>query len=572
MSTTDTRSGFRLPWSSDRPRDDATPAESADAAAEAVATEAAAAPDFSDGSETDRDGSWPDIDVSARLHDTTSGTPRLASGPQEAAMAEPLATRTPGVAAPRKPSKLMAELVAAMRSTAEVAREQARSQLEADARQVTEEIRKGSTEGTAALRQQSDEDITRIREWSKAEIARIREETDQRVATRKAALEAEIAAHSADIDRRIGEIDAAVAAYEAEMAAFFERLLGEDDPARLATMAESMPEPPSLAAVADDASTSALAEAAGWDDPAVERDGAGLATGNEISETDAAFAAAEAASVEAEAEAMAGETWDVGESGWDTPQDGPAGNQGPWGTEDASGTDFAADGWTDGAETADPAADAPEAAGSSSDADVARWTADSDAGAPAEAGSPVDRGSIMAALEAAAEAVVAAEAAAESADQAEAAADVAETAAELIVGRVDSDEEAEHEAEAAFAARMEAGGIDREPSLADRLASLLPGAGSAEADAAPTTTQVVVTGLVSVASIASFKRHLGRAHGVQSVTVASGPDGEFVFNVTHRTDSGLRDAIPALPGFGARVTGTGDGVLNVAARDPEAEG
>lgn len=123
-----------------------------------------------------------------------------------------------------------------------------------------------------------------------------------------------------------------------------------------------------------------------------------------------------------------------------------------------------------------------------------------------------------------------------------------------------------------MAARMDAGGLEREPSLADRLASLLPGAGSAEADATPTTTQVVVTGLVSVASIASFKRHLGRAHGVQSVTVASGPDGEFVFNVTHRTDSGLRDAIPTLPGFGARVTGTGDGVLNVTARDPEAEG
>ena len=82
----------------------------------------------------------------------------------------------------------------------------------------------------------------------------------------------------------------------------------------------------------------------------------------------------------------------------------------------------------------------------------------------------------------------------------------------------------------------------------------------------------MVTGLVSVASIASFKRHLGRLHGVTAVAVASGPDGEFVFNVTHRPDVSFRDGIPSMPGFAARVTATGDGVVNVTARDPEAEG
>ena len=70
------------------------------------------------------------------------------------------------------------------------------------------------------------------------------------------------------------------------------------------------------------------------------------------------------------------------------------------------------------------------------------------------------------------------------------------------------------------------------------------------------TTQVVVTGLVSVASIASFKRHLGRLAGVQGVAVSSGPEGEFVFNVSHQPDVSFRDAIPSMPGFAARVTGT----------------
>ncbi len=77
---------------------------------------------------------------------------------------------------------------------------------------------------------------------------------------------------------------------------------------------------------------------------------------------------------------------------------------------------------------------------------------------------------------------------------------------------------------------------------------------------------------MSVASIASFKRHLGRLQGVTGVSVASGPDGEFMFNVTHRADATFRDAIATLPGFGARVTGGGEGVLNVTARDPETEG
>ena len=81
-----------------------------------------------------------------------------------------------------------------------------------------------------------------------------------------------------------------------------------------------------------------------------------------------------------------------------------------------------------------------------------------------------------------------------------------------------------------------------------------------------------MTGLVSVASIASFKRHLGRLQGVQSVGVSSGPDGEFVFSVNHNEDVSLRDVVPTLPGFQARISNAGDGVVNVAAHDPESEG
>jgi hypothetical protein len=86
------------------------------------------------------------------------------------------------------------------------------------------------------------------------------------------------------------------------------------------------------------------------------------------------------------------------------------------------------------------------------------------------------------------------------------------------------------------------------------------------------STQVVVVGLVSVASIATFKRQLGRLPGVKNVGVSSGPDGEFIFTVGHAPDTLLGNLIPTLPQFQARVVNEREGVLNVSAHDPEAEG
>jgi len=59
--------------------------------------------------------------------------------------------------------------------------------------------------------------------------------------------------------------------------------------------------------------------------------------------------------------------------------------------------------------------------------------------------------------------------------------------------------------------------------------------------------------------------------GVQSVGVSSGPDGEFVFAVTHSPETNLRDAVPSLPSFQARVTSSTDGSVHVTAHDPEAD-
>ena len=107
-------------------------------------------------------------------------------------------------------------------------------------------------------------------------------------------------------------------------------------------------------------------------------------------------------------------------------------------------------------------------------------------------------------------------------------------------------------------------------ALAARLAGLVPDADAPAGESH--TTRVVVTGLVSVASIAGFKRQLSRVSGVQSVGVSSGPDGEFLFSVSHDSTIVLKDAVTTLPGFGARVTAEAEGELTVTAKDPEAEG
>jgi hypothetical protein len=90
------------------------------------------------------------------------------------------------------------------------------------------------------------------------------------------------------------------------------------------------------------------------------------------------------------------------------------------------------------------------------------------------------------------------------------------------------------------------------------------------ADRAVGSTRVTVLGLVSVASIASFKRSLSHVAGVSSIAVASGPDGEFVFTVNHEPGLALADAIAGLPGFEAQITAQAPGEIGVTAHDPDA--
>jgi len=205
MAQTETRPGFRLPWTADR-------------------------------TESDR----PVEDASAALTATDDPTP-----------AEELVTPdmidADATAPARRPTKFMADLSRAMQAAAESSRDETMTRFGADAKSVVEGIHATSTVEAAGLRRRADDDVAAVREWSKAEIARIREEAESRIATRKTVLDGEMDAHGAAVEARVQHVAASVAEFETLMAGFFERLMTEEDPTRIATMAETMPDPPDLA-------------------------------------------------------------------------------------------------------------------------------------------------------------------------------------------------------------------------------------------------------------------------------------------------------------------------------------
>ncbi|HET9756255.1 MAG TPA: hypothetical protein VFP66_07120 [Candidatus Limnocylindrales bacterium] len=471
MASTDAKSGFRLPWSTDRTESD----EQADASqAEQPAV----------------DQSQPQSESETPTMIETAPTPSNEAVQEESAVPNQATGATPAAAPTRKANKFMADLTKAMQVAAEAARADTLERFSAEAKAHIESIHASTSDESTELRKKADDDIAAIREWSKAEIARIREETDERVTHRKEKLEREIEAHAAEIEGRIERVQARVASFEAEMAMFFERLLAEDDPTRFAAMAETLPEPPPFDADEAWAGSSAIQETTAAVEPPLFEIPVAEAPADTTEIVEApADAPAEAPDAEVVAESTPVEA--MPEAAVDANTD--------WGQPD-SGDLFGIS----------PEEQAPVAEGD-----------------PRLTALGVEQNFAAA--------------------EAEAAAFPAETA--------NPDDEIPTIAEDALAAR---------------LAGLVAEDHSTPADVA--TTRVVVTGLVSVASIAGFKRNLARVSGVRSVGVSSGPDGEFVFAVTHEPDLGLADGIATLPGFSARVTNEAPGELTVAARDPESEG
>jgi hypothetical protein len=545
MATTDARAGFRLPWSSDRSSTDGSDDEQLATADPTDQTSAngwtTAEPASLDGSAT-LEASGPNHGAGTTVATVTEATMETdTQAPVAGVGPAPETPDYPGrTATGRKPSKFLADLTKAMQTAAEDARSIALSQLQADAKSHIEQIHTRSSTDATDLRRVADDDVAAVREWSKAEIARIREETDAKISDRKAELERQIERHAAVIERTIESVQVTVAHFESEMATFFERLLAEEDPTQFATMAERLPEPPTFESLVVAPDVEPATEEVAIEAVAAAEATAGEAvlepapTESDLESTVDAEAAPTADAVQLIGDMLVRDTEPIGETG---------------SAEDRQGVD-----------------------------------------------AEIDREAAFTAIQAAAEAAASAEVAADAAARAEAVADIAIE----IVGSHGEDgasgqghesnennEEADPRvaalglspdydaAEAEALATADASDDEEIPEIGDdalaaRLAGLVADRdGKAVAEA--TATQVIVVGLVSVASIASFKRHLGRLPGVQSVGVSSGPDGEFVFAVNHTEDVILREAVPSMPSFQARVTGTSDGVVNVTAHDPESD-
>jgi hypothetical protein len=454
MSQTDTRPGFKLPWTAER--NDA--GQPGDAPGDAPSEE----PGMEMTGEPAGEGAAQPADASVDVDDSTAAEEHMTTDMTDAT----------AITAARRPTKFMADLSRAMQTAAESSRDETMTRFASDAKVAVEEIRTGSAEEAAGLRRRADDDVAAVREWSKTEIARIREETDARIVARKSALDGEMDAFAAIIEARVERVNKTVTEFEAEMSEFFERLLAEQDPTRIATMAQAMPDPPDLSAIAATV-TEAAPRAVPTADP-VEPDAEPVA--HDDVETPAAEAPAETETqretqTETDVQAESEPVYEAQAEGEPVAAEAPV---------------ESVEGEPEPVVMPDPdfAAAEAEAASFSGDLDdddgLTKLAESSDAPAEAPAASPAARAS----------------------------------------GRV--------------------------------------------------TTRVVVLGLVSVASIATFKRSLGRVSGVSAIGVASGPDGEFVFTVSHDAGLALGEAITALAGFDATITNqTSDG-LEVAAHDPDA--
>ena len=116
---------------------------------------------------------------------------------------------------------------------------------------------------------------------------------------------------------------------------------------------------------------------------------------------------------------------------------------------------------------------------------------------------------------------------------------------------------------------LEAGSGVRTPEPGSAPPRHVFGASAGSRGAARATTLVVAKGLSDVVSVAQFKRHLGRLAGVREVSVSSGRDESFVFDVAHDPATSIRELLPTLPGFAARILYAADGIVEVRVGDPE---
>ncbi len=236
MTSTNRRSGFRLPWSADAEDKIDVPAtpETADTTPEASPAEPAAS--VTDAPETDG--------TAAAAAEPVA----VATAPAPMPQPEAKATVTASAAEP-----FLQNLVEAMRHVAEEARDRNLSELRTMVEKRVEQVGERSAERAEDLRRRSELDIKGIGDWERSELERVRSEAQRKVEARRKQLEQQLHDHEQSSDAEVAAVRTRLADHERELEAFFAQLTEINDPTAFVAAAKRMPAPPSLDALTSDA-------------------------------------------------------------------------------------------------------------------------------------------------------------------------------------------------------------------------------------------------------------------------------------------------------------------------------
>jgi hypothetical protein len=186
--------------------------------------------------------------------ESAAGTPAAEPAPADSAAtaAEP---QTEAVSA-ATPDAFLGTLTDAMRGVVESARQDSLRQAKAAVDERLGLLKSQSAERASELRTRTEADVVSFEEWSRAEADRIRVETDRKIEQRRQKLEEQLAEHEAKTAAETAALEARLVAHEDALARFFAELEAIKDPAAFIAAARTMP---SLSLEAETADTATAA-------------------------------------------------------------------------------------------------------------------------------------------------------------------------------------------------------------------------------------------------------------------------------------------------------------------------
>ena len=140
----------------------------------------------------------------------------------------------------------MRDLVAAMRTVADEARDTGVADLRTRAEEQVRQFEADAERRRNDLRERAEQDVAEVGEWERSEQERITTEAEQRVVARRSRLDQQLAADTTRTEAETKAIRDRVSEYERELDSYHAQLIEINDPAAFAAAAKRMPAPPSL--------------------------------------------------------------------------------------------------------------------------------------------------------------------------------------------------------------------------------------------------------------------------------------------------------------------------------------